>query len=62
MARYFKEFKPYIDECEYGDCSHIKEKKCGIKLAVEEGKITVQRYERYCQIYEALQKKKVEYK
>lgn len=62
LARYFKEFKPYINECEYGDCSHIKEKKCGIKLAVEEGKITVQRYERYCQIYEALQKKKVEYK
>ena len=62
LARYFKEFQPYIDECEYGDCSHIKEKKCGIKLAVEEGKITVQRYERYCQIYEVLQKKKVEYK
>ena len=62
LARYFKEFKPYIEECEYGDCSHIKEKKCGIKLAVEEGKISIQRYDRYCQIYDALQKKKVEYK
>ena len=30
LAKYFIEFRPYLDECEYGDCSHIKEEKCGI--------------------------------
>ena len=62
LAKYFKEFLPYIEKCEYGDCSHIKETKCGIKLAVEKGQISTQRYERYCQIYNVLQNKKIEYK
>lgn len=47
LASYFIEFRPYIGECEYVDCSHIKEKNCEIKKAVEEGKIPKERYERY---------------
>ena len=52
LARYFKEFNQYIEECEYQDCSHIKEENCGIKKALEENKIARERYERYCKIYE----------
>ena len=61
LAKYFIEFKKYLDKCEYVDCSHIKEEKCGIKNAVQEGKISKERYERYCQIYEAIKNKKKEY-
>ena len=43
LAKYFIEFRPYLDECEYGDCSHIKEEKCGIKEAVQQGKISKER-------------------
>ena len=47
LAKYFIEFRPYISECEYVDCSHIKEENCGIKKALEEGKISKERYERF---------------
>ena len=50
LAQYFIEFRPYINECEYGDCSHIKEQNCGIKVALEQGKISKQRYENYCKM------------
>lgn len=51
LAKYFIEFRPYLDECEYGDCSHIKEEKCGIKEAVQQGKISKERYDRYCKLW-----------
>ncbi len=48
LAKYFIEFRPYLAECEYADCSHKKEENCGIKRAVQEGKISKDRYERFC--------------
>lgn len=54
LAKYFIEFRPYINECEYGDCSHIKEENCGVKNALEEGKISKERYERYIILYKKL--------
>ena len=57
LCYYFKEFKQYLTNCEYTDCEHIKEQNCGIKKAIEEGKISEQRYERYCKIMEELKQK-----
>ena len=57
LALYYKEFKQYINDCEYLDCNHIKEENCGIKKALSEGKISKQRYERYCKIFEELKDK-----
>ena len=54
---YFKEFKKYIDNCEFIGCTHIKEENCGIKEAVREGKIDSKRYERFIKIYEDLKKR-----
>ena len=50
LDKYFKEFKPYIEKCEFVGCTHIKEEKCGIKQAVEQGKIDTGRYERFCKM------------
>ena len=50
LAYYFTEFRPYIEQCEYIDCSHIKEENCGIKKAVQEGKISKDRYENFLRI------------
>lgn len=50
LAHFFIEFRPYLNDCEYGDCSHIKEENCGIKKALEKGKISRQRYENYCKM------------
>ena len=47
----------YLPSCEYTGCSHIKEENCGIKKAVEEGKISKVRYQNYCKIYEELKEK-----
>lgn len=57
LAQYFIEFREYIKKCEYGDCNHIKEENCGIKQAVEEKKISKERYERYVKIVEELKYK-----
>ena len=50
LAKYFVEFRPYLTECEYADCSHKKEENCGIKNAVQEGKISKERYENFCDL------------
>ncbi len=54
LDQYFREFKREISNCEFIGCTHIKEQSCGIKKAIEEGKISQERYERYCKIYEEL--------
>ena len=57
LDKYFKEYKPLIKNCEFVGCTHIKEKNCGIKNALEQGKIDASRYERFCKIYEELKEK-----
>ena len=54
LDKYFREFKKEIENCEFVGCTHIKEQNCGIKDAVEDGKISQERYDRFCQIYEQL--------
>ncbi len=57
LCNFFKEFKKYIKDCEYIGCTHIKEENCGIKRALEDGKITESRYQNFCKIYEDLKEK-----
>ena len=57
LDKNFREFKEEIPHCEFVGCTHIKEKNCGIKKAVEENKISKERYERYSKIYEELKDK-----
>ena len=57
LANYFREFKDKIKDCEFVGCSHIKEENCGIKKAIQQGKIDVSRYERFCKIIQELRQK-----
>ena len=57
LAEYFKEFKKEIQNCEFASCTHIKEENCGIKQAIKKGKISPDRYDRFCKIYEELKQK-----
>ena len=57
LDKYFKEFKQLLENCEFVGCTHIKEESCGIKQAIEQGKIDSGRYERFCKIYEELKEK-----
>lgn len=51
------DLKPYIKNCEYIGCTHVKEENCGIKKAVEEGEIQKIRYENYKIIYQELKER-----
>ena len=48
----FKEFEPYIGQCKFTSCLHMKDKGCRIIQAVEEGDIPVSRHESYCSMME----------
>lgn len=57
LAHYFIDLAKYIEHCEFVGCTHIKENKCGIKEALKQGKISNQRYETYCRLYNELKEK-----
>lgn len=57
LYKYFLEFKEEAENCEFVGCTHIKEENCGIKEAIKEGKISEERYMRFCKIYEELKQK-----
>lgn len=54
LDKYFREFAQETANCEFVGCTHIKENACGIKDAISAGKISQERYERFCKIYEEL--------
>ena len=58
LADAFPEFAPYVGQCKFKDCSHIKTKDCAVEKAVEDGKIPTSRYNSYKAIYEELKSKK----
>lgn len=47
LAQGFKEFQPYLGQCQFRNCQHTKEPKCAIKTAVETGDICQWRWENY---------------
>ena len=58
LENYFVEFAPFIEDCEYRGCTHVREVNCGIKSAVARRKIDKGRYERYCELYVKLKGEK----
>ncbi|MEN1681803.1 MAG: ribosome small subunit-dependent GTPase A [Planctomycetota bacterium] len=48
---YFREFRPYVSQCRYPDCTHTHESPCAVKDAVADGWIDARRYESYLQIH-----------
>ncbi len=44
----FKEFEPYIGQCKFTSCLHVKDKGCRILQAVDDGEIPASRHESYC--------------
>lgn len=54
----YPEFVPLEPDCRFTCCSHIHEPDCAVKQALEEGKISSERYENYCVLYEELKDQK----
>ena len=57
LQQYYTEFAEYEPYCRFQGCSHISEPDCGVKQALEQGKISRLRYENYVQLYEELKEK-----
>ena len=43
----FVEFRPYLGQCRFRDCTHDREPQCAIRAAVANGKIAASRLETY---------------
>lgn len=50
----FPEFAPYLADCRFVGCQHVKEKGCAVLQAVKEGKIPQSRHRSYVRLYEEL--------
>ena len=54
LSLYYKEFAPYNGKCYYIGCTHINEPDCLVKSALSSGKISRERYNRYCEIFKEI--------
>lgn len=50
----FREFTPYLGQCKFTGCAHVKEKGCAILAAVEAGEIARSRHDSYVKLYESV--------
>lgn len=48
----FREFAPYIEQCRFIGCSHVKEQGCAVLHALKEGKIEPSRHASYVRLFE----------
>ncbi len=58
LKDYYPEFVKVEDECRFRGCVHMEEPGCAVKVAVENGNISKERYENYRLLYEELKRKK----
>ena len=58
LSHYFPEMKALINDCRFNNCMHIEEPGCAVKPAVEENKISPERYISYLNILGTIDNKK----
>jgi ribosome biogenesis GTPase len=51
----FPEFRPYLGQCRFGDCTHTVEPDCAIKSAIAAGDVSQARYESYLKLRDELE-------
>ena len=54
LARSFREFRPYLGQCRFVGCAHVKEQGCAVLAARDAGKIVPSRHESYVRLYNEL--------
>jgi ribosome biogenesis GTPase len=48
---YFIEFRPFVPQCAFPDCTHTHEERCAVKRAVERRQISASRYHSYLGLF-----------
>ena len=54
LAAYMPDFKPYVSECKFYNCTHLHEPGCGVQAAVASGEINASRYKLYGMLFAEL--------
>lgn len=57
LSGYFPEMRALAGECQFNNCLHMEEPGCAVKEAVNEGRITEDRYISYCTILDSIDEK-----
>jgi len=55
LGHYFKEFRDYISHCKFNSCTHDHEPGCAVITAVQNEKISLERYDSYLRILETIE-------
>lgn len=55
LDRCFPEFRPMLDGCRFGDCTHLIEPDCAVRTAVESGAVSSERYDSYAKLRSELE-------
>jgi ribosome biogenesis GTPase / thiamine phosphate phosphatase len=51
---YFPEFRPFLGECRFADCTHVVEPGCAVREALANGTISATRYDTYTKLLQEL--------
>ena len=57
LSHYFPEMRSRLNDCQFNNCLHINEPGCAIKKALEEGKLSLDRYVSYGMMLESIEEK-----
>jgi ribosome biogenesis GTPase len=49
---YFREIAPLVSQCQFSDCTHTHEPNCAVRAAVEDGRVSPERYDSYLRLRE----------
>jgi ribosome biogenesis GTPase len=54
LAQGYREFQPLIENCQFHNCRHVKDKGCAVRKAVENKEISAFRYQRFLKLREKM--------
>ncbi|MFZ2171657.1 MAG: ribosome small subunit-dependent GTPase A [Methylococcaceae bacterium] len=54
LAYGYREFQPLLDKCQFNNCRHLHDKGCAVRVAAENGEISMTRYQRFLKLREKL--------
>ncbi len=49
---YYREIAPLVELCQFSDCTHTHEPNCAVRAAVEDGRVSAERYDSYLRLRE----------
>jgi ribosome biogenesis GTPase len=52
LDAYYREIAPLVSQCQFSDCTHTHEPNCAVRAAVEDGRVSPERYDSYLRLRE----------